>query len=1729
MVVRAAISGVTGLQNQPSAQVIDGSLIFDNTKSNHLSRTPGAPGNLKTWTWSGWIKRTKFGANGRILRINPSGESGIQFASDDKLELYHYADSSYTFQLKTTQVLRDTGWYHIVIAFDTTQSTSTDRVKFYINGTQVTSFSTSSYPSEDFESYFNLNSAHSIFGSDLFPAGYVSQVNWIDGQALGPEYFGFTDSLTNTWKPKKAKITGPNGGQVWSSSVTLNSGNRGGGSGDAAMFDGILPTSYSVGGNFGGIAVTPSETSSSMTIDLGQTFTGVSVTIYPYFAASAATCKVDFGGGDIVTLTGSELYFGAYELGTHTFSSMTLTQVFVEGGGSNFGIGGIAIDGVMLINSTTNNFGPNGFYLPLDGNSPTGEDKSGKGNDWSPVNFGGSVALDNPNVSGGRPILNTSQGGAVAVPGVFGSLENKYYTVTTANGSVYQFDITSGDNPSLEFIRGATYTFDYTSHSSHPLRFSSTNPDSSTTPYTIGTNTDTTNVIKFTVPNNAPDTLYYYCTAHASAMNGSISITTDETKADSFAYNLKLAVDHSGTAVDRTNSLNNNTNLMTSFSANNSSYSSRYASKGAPYKTALYLSGTSNYPNINFNSGSFNFLHNQTDSGTVEFWFYNGSFSTEGYLLSTMSGSPDVGFSINASGSTGVIVYIARGVSGSTRSTSVANLPQNKWSHIAVTKQKVGDNVELKLYVDGVLGGSNTSITATDLSNSNSSYSYFRTGSPIGHESSRGWTNAAMSDLRIYNTVKYTDDFVVPSTQPDIVPDTTTGVVGNSKLTKNTEGSVSFDGTAATKLRVPDSTDFTFGSNDWTIEFWYYNNSNDGSYNVFLDMLGSNRSGIQLAIATDGNYRIEVGDGANNWIWQLTDKPSKVGKWTHFALSRESNKIRFFEDGIFVARQTSSTAVGDPTSVAIGGYTQDDSSNYGFNGYISNFRIVNGTAVYTAEADQLGGPVFTPSRTKLTNVTNTKLLGCQSDTQPGTALASPNMGGVNDGTQWSHYVTGDIDDSFPAWRAFRNDTSSVGVRTKTASGATIVWAPPKPIAFSSTFKIWAARDGSHAGTTFTVTHAGGDTNFTSSVVTTTTQTAVDLAAISGVTSPISKITVVSGGPNPRFSGIEVDSVMLVDPLSPQTAASATPFSPFVYDIDKVRGTFTGYPTFNPLNNTTNTLSEGNLFVTGGSGWNTTLCTGEMTSGKWFIELTHRGRQSASDNDIQFGLYGLNDTEDGYPLPGSKDIAAQTTGYCIVDAQAAWYNNSSSTTYGKTWSNPGDVIGMRFDADNGKLGFIINGVDQGDIGTTLASGGGGYGNQRWVAAISLRGSGAKAEINFGQRPFKFPPTDGFLPLNNANLRSSDAIYNPDQYVGVTTYVGNGSVNSVKGLNFGDKPDFVWIKQITETAQNHALFDSIRGPGHNLSSSTNHAERSDHSGSTGDLMSFDVNGFTLGSSAASGARPVNLNGEDIVAWCWKAGGSKGTFNVDGEGFSSAAAAGLTGGDITPSAATVGTKNGFSIIRFTGPGSAGFQSVPHGLGKKPNMIFCKDLDNDRNWGVYQSDVIAGSDYIAFILNSTSPGFTSGTQTWDVSEINETIFTPYFRDDFGASYGADNIAYIWCDIPGVQKFGTYDGNSSADGAMVECGFRPSLVMCKAYNGTQPWQVYDNQRGKTNVIQNGLQWNSSNSQYTGTDRIDFLSNGFKLKGSGGVEPNVDGLLYVYAAWAEAPAIDLFGGGGDAH
>ena len=360
---------------------------------------------------------------------------------------------------------------------------------------------------------------------------------------------------------------------------------------------------------------------------------------------------------------------------------------------------------------------------------------------------------------------------------------------------------------------------------------------------------------------------------------------------------------------------------------------------------------------------------------------------------------------------------------------------------------------------------------------------------------------------------------------------------------------------------------------------------------------------------------------------------------------------------------------------------------------------------------------------------------------------------------------------------------------------------------------------------------------------------------------------------------------------------------------------------------------------------------------------------------------------------------------------------------------------------------------------------------------------------------------------------------DQYVGVATYNGNGSAQSI---NLGFKPDFVWFKN-RGSVEHPSINNSVRGANTQLESSRNVSETTHNNV----LTSFDSLGFTVGSSNA-----VNESNVGQVAWAWKAGGNKNTFNVDDVGYASAAAAGLTGGDITPTGASVGTKQGFSIIRFTGPGSAGFQSVPHGLSEKPKFILCKDLDNDRNWSVFHEDVIT-TDSKVFYLNHALAIGNSDTNTWDISAINATTFTPYFRDDYGASINADNIAFLWHDVPGLQKFGTYTGNGAsgypaADGPFIELGFLPRIIIIKSSTTDEDWIIYDTERNKFNYVSSQIATSSSAAETTGDNRaIDVLSNGFKVRNNNG-RANTNGATYIYAAWAAAPTVDLYGGGTNA-
>ncbi len=163
---------------------IRNSLRFRGSNSAYLRRTPGVAGNLRTWTASFWYKNGVLNTN-ETLFSNAVVSDSIGFRSSRTLEIYFGSGSA---NLLTSQSFRDTAaWYHIVVAVDTTQATSSNRIKLYVNGSQVTAFSTSTYPSQNYQTSFNRDGFEQEIGrrasnTDYPLDGYMAEVNWIDGQ-----------------------------------------------------------------------------------------------------------------------------------------------------------------------------------------------------------------------------------------------------------------------------------------------------------------------------------------------------------------------------------------------------------------------------------------------------------------------------------------------------------------------------------------------------------------------------------------------------------------------------------------------------------------------------------------------------------------------------------------------------------------------------------------------------------------------------------------------------------------------------------------------------------------------------------------------------------------------------------------------------------------------------------------------------------------------------------------------------------------------------------------------------------------------------------------------------------------------------------------------------------------------------------------------------------------------------------------------------------------------------------------------------------------------------------------------------------------------------------------------------------------------------------------------------------------------------------------------------------
>ena len=324
-----------------------------------------------------------------------------------------------------------------------------------------------------------------------------------------------------------------------------------------------------------------------------------------------------------------------------------------------------------------------------------------------------------------------------------------------------------------------------------------------------------------------------------------------------------------------------------------------------------------------------------------------------------------------------------------------------------------------------------------------------------------------------------------------------------------------------------------------------------------------------------------------------------------------------------------------------------------------------------------------------------------------------------------------------------------------------------------------------------------------------------------------------------------------------------------------------------------------------------------------------------------------------------------------------------------------------------------------------------------------------------------------------------------YFNTLLYNGNDTADTtITGVGF--QSDFTWIKSRLDTENQH-LFDAIRGGGYRLYSNLNDAQS--YIATT--LSSWNSDGFVVGTDDG-----VNKTNGKFVSWNWKANGL-GSSNTDGS--------------INSIYTSASTTSGFSIVNYTGNGTAG-ATVGHGLGKEVKTIIIKKYNTTSDW-VYGSSGMGFTKYMN--LNSTSAE-SAYSGMFNNTAPTSSVFTLGSDGQANAS-GGTYIAYCFADITGFSKSGSYIGNGDTDGTFVYTGFKPACVIYKKSSDTDNWRIIDNKRLGYNP-NNAFLFPNITQAESDLTRFDLLSNGFKLRTADGGD-NGSNQTYIYLAIAAAPLV----------
>ena len=516
---------------------------------------------------------------------------------------------------------------------------------------------------------------------------------------------------------------------------------------------------------------------------------------------------------------------------------------------------------------------------------------------------------------------------------------------------------------------------------------------------------------------------------------------------------------------------------------------------------------------------------------------------------------------------------------------------------------------------------------------------------------------------------------------------------------------------------------------------------------------------------------------------------------------------------------------------------------------------------------------------------------------------------------------------------------------------------------------------------------------------------------------------------------------------------------------------------------TNVFSQGNLRVDmdyGGSSNQYGMAIMNpafgVTSGKYYWEhkLISQSHSNPSIYNLSMpGIIDLNRDADLTSYIGHT--SGKTTyswytlgGYVFVNGT---YDPTQFLPGGSTLPAIGDTINFALDMDNGAWYIGVNGTYVtafGAVGdpTSGSSRTGAVikfapGTRKYVYGTSTQsGFNCVDEVNFGQRSFKNSIPTGYTKWTQDNVPTTDR----------------------------DIPDFVWVKNRDQGSNSHGLIDSSRGASKNVFSNATSAEQDyDERG----LIKFLKGGYSCGEY-----QYINGSGDRLVSWNWRANGATTASNSDGS---------------INSTVQANTTAGFSIIQYTGTGSAG--TIGHGLSSTPEWILIKELTNSDSWNVWHTS-LANTEKL--LLNDTGAKIT-GSTVWNSTSPTSSVISINGNNVNASS--ENYIAYVWHGIPGFSKFGKYEGNNRyPNGRFVYLGFKARWIMVKRIDSAgYDWQIWDTKRSPINPSTNQALFPNSTAVEGGTSELDINSNGFKFR-SNGAWLNAYG-TYIYMAFAEYPLL----------